>query len=353
MINLTFDEDEKFGTDKWERKMLANGNILQANKVCLVLLVHGTFVGDDPLGISNMLEPINKTLADTLRKKQKALINDLAKDIGNYTSEYREALSNTLSIPCELVTWSSGNYHLARLKGVVELAQILARKVSAGKIQSDNRILILGHSHAGQLFALLTSFLANDQRAQRLYAIMNKYGELREDKEELIKGIEKINGTNLDFVTFGTPVRYAWGEYEKFRLMAIVNHRSNVRLSGLLSTRDGDYVQQWGVEGTDMLPEGIEGAINDEFDTVLDEGRAVSLLINNLKREERRNPKYTNGQIVTETFLVNYKDNAQFPILFLNPFSIPHCIKTLFGHGVYTRESVMLFNMNTIVKNLY
>ena len=189
MINLTFDEDEKFGTDKWERKMLANGNILQANKVCLVLLVHGTFVGDDPLGISNMLESINKTLADTLRKKQKALINDLAKDIGNYTPEYREALSNTLSIPCELVTWSSGNYHLARLKGVVELAQILARKVSAGKIQSDNRILILGHSHAGQLFALLTSFLANDQRAQRLYAIMNKYGELREDKEELIKDL--------------------------------------------------------------------------------------------------------------------------------------------------------------------
>jgi len=352
MTTLTFDENEIFETDEWKQKMSANGGILKRNNVRLVLLVHGTFAGDDALGLFELLAPVNKTLADSLRKKGKALIDGLSKDVGNYTTEYADALGNALDIACELLIWSSGNYHIARLKGAVKLAQELAKKITENKILANERILLLGHSHAGQLFALLTTFLANDEQARRLYDIMENHEDLREDIKKLIGYLEIIKTVNLDFVTFGTPVRYSWGEYEKSRLMAIVNHRSNVRPSGLLSTRDGDYVQQWGVEGTDLsLPQEI--IANDEFDAVLDKGRDASLLVASIEREERRDPKYASGNTVSETFLVNYKDNAPFPIYLLNPLSIPHCVKTLFGHGVYTRKSTMLFNMNIIVKNWY
>ena len=135
--------------------------------------------------------------------------------------------------------------------------------------------------------------------------------------------------------------------------MPVVNHRSGVQISGLLSTRDGDYIQQWYVEGSDMLPARSKIKVNDEFDVILDKGRDASLMLASLKREERRHPHYANGQTVNETFFVDYKDNALFPVVFLNPFRIPHCITTMLGHGVYTRTGMMLFNMNMIVKNFY
>ena len=182
---------------------------------------------------------------------------------------------------------------------------------------------------------------------------MEKHQALKGDKKKLVRHLEIIKRINLDFVTFGTPVRYTWGNHQQSRILSIINHRSNVHISGLLNTRDGDYLQHWGVEGTDMIPPLGLIKPNDELDTVLDKGRDVSLVITNLEIEERRQPKFTNGDAINGTLLVNYKDNAPFSIYFLNPFSIPHCIKTLFGHAIYTRKQTMLFNMNLIVKHFY
>jgi hypothetical protein len=97
------------------------------------------------------------------------------------------------------------------------------------------------------------------------------------------------------------------------------------------------------VEGTDIFPP-EEIQLNDEFDPVLDTGRDSALLIASLEREERRQPKYANGANVCETLLINYKDDS--PLL-------PNCIKTLFGHGVYTNYNAMLFNMATVVNEWY
>jgi len=138
MTTLTFDENEIFETDEWKQKMSANGGILKRNNVRLVLLVHGTFAGDDALGLFELLAPVNKTLADSLRKKGKALIDGLSKDVGNYTTEYADALGNALDIACELLIWSSGNYHIARLKGAVKLAQELAKKLPKIKYWQTN-----------------------------------------------------------------------------------------------------------------------------------------------------------------------------------------------------------------------
>ena len=357
MATLIFDESEVFGSDEWKQKMSANGDILKKNNIRQVLLVHGTFVGNDALGLFNWLEPTEKQLTGStfitakLKSQGKSLVDHLSKDIGNYTLEYANAFSNGLDheIKCQLFTWGSGDFHLARLNGTVELAQKLAGIIVQNNIQKTERILLLGHSHAGQLFALLTTFLEYGEKAQQLYKIMDMSKDLNK-KEELLSNIEKIKSANLDIVTFGTPVRYSWGEYAKYRLMAIVNHRSPVNIDGLLSTRDGDYVQQWGAEGTDVPPPLDEIKLNDELDTILDIGRDIPALIDSLQHKDRKHPHYANAATVSETFLVDYKDNASS---LLEHLDITHCVKTLFGHGVYTETRAMLFNTDIIIENFY
>lgn len=354
---LMFDENAEFRNNEWQQQM-------SACKVREILLVHGTFTGDDPLGFIALIDPKFEVLANALRIREKGLVDLLAKDLGNYTQQYADKLGSILNLACKRFTWSSGNCHLARLEGTLELARILAKNITENKIQPDERILLLGHSHAGQLFALLTTFLEDTGKAEAIYAIMDKYDDLKKQKESLLDCLGIVRTIHLDFVTFGTPVRYPWGKYAKARLLAIVNHRSKVHLSGLLSTRDGDYVQQWGVEGSDFVPPDKSNiTMNDAFDAVLDTGRDAELLKNSLKREDRRDPIHADGKSVCETVLVDYRDDAAhyhesttLPVYFLNILNyldIFHCVRTLFGHGAYTRERAMPFNMQLIVDKLY
>jgi hypothetical protein len=86
MTNLIFDESEVFDFKSAEckRRMLANGDILKKNNVRHVLLVHGTFVGDDPFGFLGLLEPIEKELTDSanltheIKNQVKNLLDRLA-----------------------------------------------------------------------------------------------------------------------------------------------------------------------------------------------------------------------------------------------------------------------------------
>jgi hypothetical protein len=356
MSVLLFNEGETFESNEWKLRMSAQGEILNTHKVRHILLVHGTFAGNDALGLFDLFEPIAQKLTgstiitDKLKNQGKKLLNHLTKDIGNYTPEYAQAFARALNheISCELFIWGSGNYHLARLKGTVELAQKLADIITQDNILETERLLLLGHSHAGQLFALLTIFLENTEKAQQLYKIMENSRHLG-NREVFLSNLEKIKTVNLDIVTFGTPVRYSWGDYKKYRLMAIINHRSEVSISGLLSTRDGDYVQQWGVEGSDIFPPN-EKILNDELNAILDKGRNIPALIDSLNDKNRRHTHTANDQLVGKSLLIDYKDNAD---TLSERLDITHCVKTLFGHGVYTETRVMLFNIDTIVENLY
>ena len=246
MTALIFNESDVFSSesDECKRRMSANGDILKRSNVRHVLLVHGTFAGDDPFGFLGLLEPIEKELTGSanitnqLKNQEKNLLDHLAKDLGNYTPEYAEAFGNALNhkITCELFPWGSGNFHLARLRGTVDLAQKLAHIITQNDILETEKLLLLGHSHAGQLFALLTTFLENKEKAQQLYGIIDQSRQLGK-REELLDNLEKIKTVNLDIVTFGTPVRYSWGNYTKYRLIAIVNHRppgSQASIPGLL-----------------------------------------------------------------------------------------------------------------------
>ena len=94
----------------------------------------------------------------------------------------------------------------------------------------------------------------------------------------------------------------------------------------------------------------FELALNDELDLILDKGRDISAITENLEHKSRKDPHYADGSIAAESLLIDYKDNAD---TFLEYLDITHCVKTLFGHGVYTENRAMLFNINCIIENFY
>ena len=72
-------------------------------------------------------------------------------------------------------------------------------------------------------------------------------------------------GVPLDIVTFGTPIRYGWDSAGYARLLHFINHRPAEglpeyrapfppKLDDVLSAADGDYVQQLGIAGTNVMP---------------------------------------------------------------------------------------------------
>lgn len=307
---------------------------LKKHQVALIVLVHGTFAGNDAFGLFDLLEPINQDLTKTLKQHGKTLLNKLANDVGNYTPEYAVALNTLTHIPCELFVWSSGNYHLARLQAALRLVNYLTKHIVEKHLQ-DQRILLMGHSHAGQLFALLTRFLTD---ANDIYHIMMTNAELNSAKQQLLKQLDILNNVQLDFVTFGTPMRYVWGAAQNTRLLAIVNHRSDSTPSGILTIRDGDYVQHWGITGTDNFPPNNLN-LNDAFDDVLDKGRDLTRIF------AQSCTRQTNA--AGDNLLIDYQDHST------DSLDLTHCIKHLFGHGVYTRRDKLQFNLNTIIQHWY
>ena len=54
--------------------------------------------------------------------------------------------------------------------------------------------------------------------------------------------------------------------------MNFVNDRSDSFLTGVPTTRDGDYVQQWGTDGRDLNPTSPLIEKNNQLDELLDKG---------------------------------------------------------------------------------
>ena len=329
-------------TVEWDKAMLGYGDTLYKHNVRLIFFVHGTFMGNDPFGIDKLVELTG------LHKPTKAITDIIMDDMANYSKNYVKtfcnAVSNSLCSEHERFTWRSGNTHEDRLDGAIKLADELANSINVGKVKTNQTILLLGHSHAGQLFALLSHFLEGGEMANKLYKFVNiHYGTERE--VQLKSDIDSIKSVNLDFVTYGTPVRYSWGKYKRFRLLPIINHRSNSRIDGLLSIRDGDYVQQWGVDGSDIFTIQLP-PIENELSQILNSRGDLLAFPESLKIESRSVPKYADCSVVHEDVLVDYKDNLGFP-------NIIESSAWIFGHGVYTTKEKMLFNTGMIVQNWY
>jgi len=358
---IEFDQGPEISSNAWSQRMKANGDTLKQHKVRQLFLVHGTFVGDDPSGLINFLGnidpdhkvPILPELNQGLKQGQKKLIDLIARDEGNFTNEYAQKLCSSLGNDiCDVkdnFEWGSGDYHFARLDGALKLTQRIAEKITEKQISKDDRVLLFGHSHAGQVFALLTTLMEDGEKGKQIKKTIMTSKKVPEDRKKRFQGdLDTIKGVFLDFVTFGTPIRYQWGKNDKWRVLPVINHRSDSTISGIPSVRDGDYVQQWGVEGTDLPSDTL--ADNKLLDSILDDGINPGALIGNLNEKGRRQPKYWDGSLAHENILVDYHDNYQG----LFPKLLPiYSIKKVFGHGVYTTEDAMFFNTNLIIKYLY
>lgn len=244
-----------------------------------VILVHGTFLGDDPLGIAEIVNalaensrflkaPLEK-VAEKLQEATKPIVDGLAKDVANYAPEFRDAFQALVgddpTVEFLDPTWSSQNHHIAR----ADLAIRLFLRLSECLTSPDQRALLWGHSHAGNGFALLSNLLANDRKSvDKFFQAAGNRGEHWQRAHKLLRaaGSPHPLAQSIDIVTFGTPVRYGWDTTGVHKLLHITHHREAAadnptrteplfpphRLKDTVSARYGDWVQAFAIAGTDV-----------------------------------------------------------------------------------------------------
>jgi hypothetical protein len=303
-----------------------------------IYIIHGTFVGEDPFHLIGLLESslpaIGQEIIQKIRQNTKKGQDLFTKDLGNFIEDHVDILSSmTLgSIPVHNLTWSSGNHHYARVKGALKLIEDLSSKHN-----DKDRVLLIGHSHAGQLFALLSQFCDNKKNLNQILSCINS-DDIPKDLESKLK---KISNLSLDFVTLGTPFRYEWKLGKKMRALHIINHRGNDILAGSTSgatfTKDGDYIQQWGIAGSDIKsPVNTERLINEKLDEFLGVGTNFDEFKLNIKKKNRI---HNQGHHL----LVDYGDSSKIPNMF----------QTVLGHGCYTRIKHLRFLISNISQRFY
>jgi len=288
-------------------------------------------------------------------------------DTGNFTAEYSQALQDGLSIhgqlplTCTRILWSSVNHHVGRLEAALSLFREIQALRSEFSLNPDDRILILGHGHAGQILALLSNLIAPGDTTVRpfLFEILESFVQGKRLSTEFGTHLQELTTylsqaqpdlPSLDLVTLGTPIRYGWDLGGIGKLLHLVNHRpirgdskrwlAKMDLPQVVmemqSAIGGDYVQQIAVAGTDAIPgtpelEELNQSLRenlepyDGFERWLECTRRVSRCPND-------------GQCV----LIDYQDAASVP---------PE--EHLYGHACYTRMGSLLFQTTQIVEALY
>jgi hypothetical protein len=327
----------------WRAAMTTLGDRLASARVDEVTFVHGTFVGTDPFSMLSALRGLNRSLDPAVTDRVGRLLKHgsdwLTRDHGNFEAPYVDLFREAVGRPASLLLWSSENSHAARLQAAARLAHHLVDRLDHGATGAPRRVLLVGHSHAGQVFALLLQMIHACEHAPELLRIA---GELGEDRDWLSLHIERLRRVSVDVVTFGSPPRYGWPSEARDRILHIVNHRGASplagRLDGVLSTRDGDYVQQWGIAGSDIPASSARvRGLNRELDAILGPGHAPSTWLEQLEHRKR---VHEGGF----TLLVDYGDAATRGV---------NCLHTNFGHAIYTKRRMMHFWVREVVRRFY
>lgn len=352
-----------------ERLVTACQPVVQA-KVAMVFLVHGTFVGNDAVGMFTELRRFAPSASEALRRMFKGLVNAIIDEMGNYTPRFARTFQNGLSeaagreVPVRLFNWSSQNNHIGRADGAIRLiGQLaeLAASISEGELTSPTppRVMLWGHSHGGNVFALVTNLLsANRETRQSFFDAArvfytpwfakNSDMPIWDRVEQLLETDHPVRRLPLDMVTFGTPIRYGWETNGYRNLLHFVNHRISRQLPKyrtrhplrplhFLSAAYGDYVHQIGIAGTNLIP--LPLAVR----TFLADWRLNRLLQPDVSWRKLFT-NYAKGQRVPDegpTQLVDYGDVS---------WRIWH---HLAGHAVYTRREWLPFHVAEVARRFY
>ena len=275
---IAADEPLDPGCDEFRERMADVGDRLRQAGIGMVLVVHGTFVGQDVGSVWAELGRWAPAMRDIISRRNKAWINAVVGDKGNYTGRYVELFESGINRPgepqisVELFDWSGENHHVGRADGAVRLLDRLQ------KIDSDQRVLLWGHSHAGNVFALVTNLIAApaDVRDAFFKAARIAFRSpihcgidvpVWQDVWDRLSDQQQLASLNdrLDIVTFGTPIRYGWDTGGYGNLLHVVHHRPAENCQeflatfppsrvGLLDAAQGDVVQQFGIAGTNVAP---------------------------------------------------------------------------------------------------
>ncbi|WP_141731957.1 hypothetical protein [Oligoflexus tunisiensis] len=344
MDDVPFHESAQFinQPEEWRRRMLKVGQTLNAAGVKQIYFLHGTFTGSDPFNVLPPFKSLMPQLAQQweqmIESKMKRAVDILARDIGNFSNDYVQLVEDATGkrIPCHTLHWSSANHHWGRLQGALRLIEDLHQRFPNGP---EGRILLIGHSHARQVFALFTQLLTDSTLGQDLWKVI-------EDEQlgttDLPLIARQLSHGHYDFVTLGGPLRYPLAMTDRMRFLHLVNHRGKGELAenmlNLWTTAGGDYVQQWGCHGSDTLATTHkERVINRKLDALLGKGIDTRVWVHTVATRLRVGD-------VGQTLLIDYGDQGGFRI---------NCLPTVFGHGIYTRGRVMLFNMELICRYFY
>ena len=338
------------------------GTKLRKAGVSRVMLIHGTFAGDDVLGLMRELRRVLPGAADALKTFGKRIFDQVAGDVGNYTLDFAEQLASLInhdhesSIPVDRFLWSGENHHIGRAGGAIRLLDQLLREYWSPK----DRILVWAHSHGGNLLALMSNLVGGDKKICEAFfkATQSHYrdpvlGQLtlpawERVKEALAKGGVHERLPQLDVVGFGVPPRYRWNNALCANLLHFVQHRSldeknptkaclPSSIQDIASATGGDYVQQLGIGGTDFLHSVVA------FRSWNSERRLRRMLESSIRRRDlpRNLLKGHRVALDGQTLLIDYPDEPA------------KWNQTLLGHGVYTRPEWLPFHLNQITDRIY
>jgi hypothetical protein len=353
--------DPPAGSDAFRRRLQQVGAALRRADVAAVYLAHGSFMGPDALGIIAELARALPSAGEPGRRIIKRIVDRLAGEVGNYTAEYARCFESCINgpgepfIPVRIFHWSSENHHIGRADGAVRLIDELA----AMKLHAGQRVLLWGHSHAGNVFALATNLLAHDREAvERFFAAAEIYYRwpllkcvdipVWERVRCLLQGTSPLDNVATDVVTFGTPIRYGWNADGYARLLHFIHHRPAdgvpdyraafpPRLQDVVKGTHGDYIQQLGIAGTNTVPSILAWRAwmaDQRLNRLLQDDTSVG---GPLERFEA-------GAIVPDegtTLLVDY--------------GLPSggIAQRLAGHAVYTRKRWLLFHAEEVARRFY
>jgi hypothetical protein len=368
--------------------------------VAAVYLAHGTFCGNDALGLFTELERWAPRLTASLRRGGKRMFDWLIGETGNYLPSFAERMEAGLNagvdadanaIPVRLFYWSSQNHHIGRADAAVRLIDELATlattlvvpsplrgglgrgheagtRVSTpplapshqGEGDGRPRVLLWAHSHGGNAFALLTNLLGGDAATRAEFFEAAKYyfrspWTRRVDlpawqrvEEILSQADHPVRKLQLDFVTFGTPIRYGWDSRGYSKLLHIVNHRPviddeeylgprRLHLGRMLRAVRGDYVNQIGIAGSNLPPLPLA------MRTFLADRRVGKLVERDLKPEGLFKRMGRGMRVPNEgtTLLVDYADPDRLPW------------RHLLGHAPYTRSRWLPLHCELVAEVFY
>ncbi|NLF72524.1 MAG: hypothetical protein GX575_26110 [Candidatus Anammoximicrobium sp.] len=338
----------------YERTTALVGEAYRVAGVRAIWLVHGTFVGDDTTGLIRLVERLAPAASQRLRPIHKWVADRVAQDVGNYSAQYAAEFARGVQIPVERVVWSGENHHLARADAAVGLID----RLQAASFGPEDRVLIWGHSHAGNVLALVSNLLtANDAERESFFAAARTFYQRRWGNRIAQPAWQRVRESldspsvcrswpQLDMVTFGTPIRYGWDTQGYAKLLHFVYHRPRPgvpehltslprTVADVLHTADGDYVHQFGIAGSDLPPvcSGLRSWLaNRRLGRLLQPGLRRRDLLKRL-RVGQRIPQEG------ETLLVEYPDGP--------------ATRQLAGHAVYTRQFWLPFHALEVARRFY